>query len=121
MLAFGCLMRPFSGEPWFLVATDAIDTARRGIASVEGSRAESRSSSQSVVAGLAEVAPPVSVEVTGEEIAPSRPRTRSASARQSPLVLPVASGSGDAGDPMVVDDAEVCFFLLFRSVLLNCV
>ena len=54
-------MRLFSGEPWFLAATDAIDTACHGLApvAVEGSCAESRSSSQSVVAGLAEVAPPL--------------------------------------------------------------
>ena len=99
MLAFSSLMRLFSSEPWFLVAMDTINTVHHGFVpvAIKGSHAELRSSSQSMVAGLAEVAPPL------------RPHTQSASARQSPLVVPVALGSGDAGDPMVVDSDKVRF------------
>ena len=110
MLAFGGLMQPFSEESWFLVAVEAIDTARRGSAptAVGGSRAESRSSSQSVVADLAEEVPPAPVQVTGEVDVSSRPRTRSSSARRSPLVAPIVSGNG------VVDDA-VCSLSLIAT------
>ena len=118
MLAFGGLLQPFSDEPWFLVAVDAINTARHGFApaAVEGSRAESRSSSQSVAAGLSEVVPPAPVEVVAEVDVLPPPRTRSASARRSPLAAPIALGSGAADDPMVVDDAAVRSFFLKLNI-----
>ena len=123
MLAFGSVLQPFREQPWFLSAVRAIDDARRGSVPVEAavSRVESRSSSQSVATNLAmeDPLPEVATMVVEDGAPSSRPITRSASARRSPPAEPLASGSGVAGDPMVVDEAVVSVFFFLSSPLTN--
>ena len=123
MLAFWSVRQPFRKQPWFLSTVRAIDDARRGSVLGEAvvSRAESRSSSQSVAANLAmEDLPPKVATMVVEDGAPSSQLIMwSASAHRSPPAEPLASGSGIAGDPMVVDEAVVSIFFFLSLPLTN--
>lgn len=113
MVAFWDIMSSFGNEPWYADAANPIHDAEYDPAPAytEVARTTSRASSETAVAGLVGRAPSAPVVGRSEDGVSSHPLTRAASARRSPLAAPMASGSGTAGDPMVVDSAEVRSFL----------